>query len=174
MATAVRKLKLPKKRVLSRHEPPKSLSDRWKGGFSVREAQDVLEEVGLGPVPCPDTAPVMPPDIAVISSEELGTLHGLFVAFYEYLEEKVALLETDAAEKESYLEHVRAEVRLGKAGTVADKDAKTLNDPRVIEAEQDYLVAAGKARLLKARLRGYDKCAAALSREMSRRQGSSP
>ncbi len=111
----------------------------------------------------------MPDDITAISSDELGLLYGLFVAMCEYLDTATALAEIDSAEAEAYRLHVEAKERLRTSGTVQDKAAKTLNNEAYIEAEQESLVATGKAKLLRARLRGYDRCASALSREMTRR-----
>lgn len=141
----------------------------WHPGFSSRAATDHLESLGTVMPARPPTDPQMPDDITSVASDYLGMLHAQFVSYTEYLEAQLALAEIDADEQESYLEHVEAEIRLRKAGTVKDKDSKTKNDLRYIAAEQTALTAKARAKLLKARTRGYERCAAALSREMTRR-----
>lgn len=141
----------------------------WHPGFSTRTATDHLEEIGCTMPDRPADDPQMPEDVTVMGSEYLGMLYARYVAYTEWLESHVALAEIDADEQESYLGHVEAEIRLRKAGTVADKGAKTKNDVRYIAAEQASLAAKAKAKLLKARYKGYERCAAALSREMTRR-----
>lgn len=141
----------------------------WEHGFSVDAATEHAERHARMP-PRPGSDPDMPDDITRISGDQLGTLHAQFVAMADYLEGQVGLADIAAAEEEAYLEHVKAAIRLRKSGTVADKDAKTLNDETFIEAEMSTLRASARAKLLKARLRGYDKCAAALSREITRRE----
>lgn len=114
--------------------------------------------------------PSLPPDVTLLTGEELGRLHAQMVAMIEWLEWKVAEADSRAATAEAFLEHTKAEVRLRKSGTVSDKAAKTLNDQRVVNAEVSFISFNAKARLLKGRVRGYDKVASALSREMSRRE----
>lgn len=185
MATAIRTFTLPRRsltgdaRAVSKlvREAPKAkpedvyedpLKD-WQPGFSKQAALDHLEEIG-GSIPeRPDTDPNMPDDVTMLPGEALGVLHAQFVAYTEWMETQVALAEIEAAEAASYQEHVEAEIRLRKAGTVKDKDSKTKNDLRYINAEQAAMMAEAKAKLLKARTKGYERCAAALSREMSRR-----
>jgi hypothetical protein len=113
--------------------------------------------------------PVMPSDVTRITNDELGKLHGEFVLMCEWLDWIVAEADLRSASHESYLGHIKAEIRLKKSGTVADKDSKTLNDKKYIEEELKALTLNAKSKLLRARLRGYERCASALSREMTRR-----
>jgi hypothetical protein len=159
-------------------EEPDELLQMWTSGFTREDASSHLSDVqGVGPIARPASEdgtpddPQLPYDVTALSYEELGTLYGRFVGMASYFEGEVALADIDAVEAESFLEHVRAKVRLRKAGTVADKDAKTANDREFIEAEMTSLKFTARAKLLKARLRGYEKAAAGLSREMSRRTG---
>jgi len=116
-----------------------------------------------------DADPDMPNDITRIPGEELGMLHGQFAALGAWLEDQLARAEVQQAITEAYFEHVKAAIRLGVSGTVPDKTAKTANDPDVLAGELEVLKAQARYRLLRARLRGYEKCATALSREMTRR-----
>lgn len=143
---------------------------KWANFRPEEEARRAVEALGVPVAWQPDEeAPRLPRDITAISSEDLGYLHGSFSAYTAYLADQTALAETAASRVEAYYELFRAEVRLRKSGTVADKDAKTLADPEVQTLEQELLVAQAKARLLKAKERGYDRQASALSREMTRR-----
>jgi hypothetical protein len=118
----------------------------------------------------PRIDPSFPDDITQLTDEELGRLFGRFIAMVDYLEQETAKADVGATSLEARLAHVKAAVRLGKSGTIADRDTKTLNDEAYLAAELPALEAEAKAKLLRARLRGYDKCASALSREMSRRE----
>lgn len=185
MGTAVRTFSLPRltlskdPRELSRRlraapkvapeEPASDPLANWNPGFSRQAATDHLEALGVTMPTRPSYEPRLPDDVTQISGEELGMLHAQFVSFVEWLEAEMVLCELDADENESLLEHVDAEIRLRKAGTVADKAAKTKNDPRYVETELAALSTKAKYKLLKARVRGHERCAAALSREMSRR-----
>lgn len=144
--------------------------DSWVPGFMRRAAEEHAAALGFVLPERPASDPAMPTDITSIDNTELGYLHAAFVAYLEWLEPQLALVEVDADETEAYLEHVKAEIRLKKSGTIADKDAKTINDPVYLEQEQSFLVSKAKAKLLRARVKGYERCAAALSREMTRRQ----
>jgi hypothetical protein len=157
---------IPKKRKKEQEEA--SPLDKWKQGFSVKAAMEAAEH-DCPPLACPSEAPLMPDDISHVGADELGELFGRFSAYAAFLEEAVALADIDAGEKEAYLEHIQAKVRLTKSGTVQDKNAKALNSEEYIHCEMESFKAGAKAKLLKARLRGYDKCAAALSREITRR-----
>lgn len=148
---------------------PTSPLDVWHPGFSREAAEAHLLGMG-GSIPRrPGEDPGMPKDVTILTSSELGELFAAFTAQIEWLECQHALAEIDSAEYSAHSEHVEAEIHLRKSGTVSDKKSKTTNDPRFIEAEQRALVEKAKARLLKARVAGLERCAAALSREMTRR-----
>lgn len=114
--------------------------------------------------------PQMPEDITEISDVELGRLHGKYNAYLDWLEDQAAYADGVATDQAAYLNRVKAEVRLLKSGTVADKDAKVLTDERVIAAEDALFEAQARKQLLRARVRGCEKCANALSREQTRRE----
>lgn len=179
--------------TIVRFKLPRSLKDRAKGKKlfipkpkSIEDdatydydelANDLVEPIEAAldarGIPRPqsvDWEPELVDDVTDLGSRELGMLHARFVAVCQWLDTEVARAEIDAARAEAYMKHVAAEVRLSKSGTVADKDAKTLNDSRFSEAELTSLKADAKAKLLRARLKGYERYASALSREMSRRE----
>lgn len=149
-------------------EDPSGL-ELWTPGFSSEAAVVIYDELGIRSPERPLVDPCLPASLPAMAHDDIGELYGQFVAFTGWIESEVALAETRADETESYFDHVTAEVRLRKAGTVADKDAKTRNDKRVMEAEQAALIAKAKAKLLKTRYKDYERCSAALSREMTRR-----
>jgi hypothetical protein len=160
-------------------EEKDDLLELWTAGFSSTGAQQfTYRGQGLEPIPRPTAAdgspldPQLPNEIPTLSSEEVGDLYAQFVSMCVYLEPQVALADVDSTEAEAYLEHIRARVRLKKTGTVPDKDSKTLNDQEFIKAEMVFLRLSAVTKLLRARLRGYEKGAAGLSRELSRRVGS--
>lgn len=155
----------PRKKEEQEEEIP---LDKWKQGFSVKAAMEAAEH-DCPPLACPDSAPEMPADISKIAGDDLGELFGQFSAWSAYLEEAVSLADIESEEKSAYLEHVQAKVRLTKSGTVQDKNAKALNSEEYIFHEMEAYKAVAKAKLLKARMRGYDKFVAALSREITRR-----
>lgn len=149
-------------------DPIDSLAE-WESGFSVNAATDHLANLGARMPSRPLSDPRMPDDVTSLPSDHLGMLHAQFVSYVEWLEAELALCEVDADEQAAFLEHVDAEIRLRKAGTVADKAAKTKNDPRYVQTELVALSSKAKAKLLRARVKGYERCASALSREMTRR-----
>lgn len=162
--------KRPVGRRLGSSEPPQAL-EKWVPGFASKFAISYFEDKN----PCaladrPDHDPDLPEDITALEYVEVGRLHWQYTQYCAYLEQVVALADVDAAEADAYLEHVKARTRLQKGGTVADKTAKTLNDETYLDAEQEHLKREAVAKLLKARLRGYDKHTSALSREMTRRE----
>lgn len=148
--------------------PVRSALEGWNRGFSKTEAIDYIDELGATLPTRPDD-PNMPADITILTSDELGRLHAQFVAYTGWIEVELSLVEVISDEEEAFLEHVEAEVLLRKAGTVKDKTSKAINDPKYVEAEKVALIAKAKAKLLKARVKGYERCVSCLSREMSRR-----
>jgi hypothetical protein len=159
--------KLPKRLI---NVEAHSVLDGWHRGFSSHAAVDHLEAIGAS-LPSKPEDPDLPADITVVTSEELGRLYGQFVGYTGWLETELSLAEMAADEEQAFLEHKEAEIRLRKAGTVSDKTAKTKNDEFYIQAEQAALMAQAKAKLLKVRVRSYERCCGALSREMTRRLG---
>lgn len=113
--------------------------------------------------------PEMPADITLLDTSAVSHLMGQMSLVSAHLEEHLALAESAAANSEARLKHLTAEVLLTKSGTVADKNSKALVDPGVVRLQREVLLLQAKARLLRARLRGYEKMAGALSRELSRR-----
>jgi hypothetical protein len=143
--------------------------DAWDQGFAQRAAVDYFETENIRLPGQPSADPDMPSDVTELSSQELGTLYAQFVAYTEFLESKAALAEITSEEDAAYHLHIEAEVRLSKSGTVQDKAAKTLQDPKYIESEIRAISSKAKAKLLRARAKGYERCGNALSREMTRR-----
>lgn len=150
-----------------------SFGDFWDESMGRQAAEGECARLRVPMAHHPGFDPEMPNDVTLLHSAALGKLYAHFVAYTTFLEAEVALLEVDADGAEALFEHVSAEIRLRKSGTVKDKDTKTLCDPKFIAAEVRLLQARAKAKLLKARVKGYERCSLALSREMSRR-GLSP
>lgn len=118
-------------------------------------------------------SPVMPSNITLLSSDELGHLYGHFIAMATWLDEQATLAEARAAECDVFFDQTKAEELLTKNGTVAAKNAKATTAEHIILAEHSALVATAKAKLLRSRVRGFERCASALSREMTRRSPNS-
>ena len=186
MGTAVRKFVLPRlsvsknPRVVARTalrmapraapaEPIVDPLENWHPGFSKEAALDHLHDLGASFPQRPHSDPEMPEDVTTLGSEELGTLYAQYVAYVQWLETELALCQIGADESDSHLEHIEAEIRLRKSGTVKDRDNKAKQDEKYIAHEQRALMDRAKAKLLAARVKGYERCANALSREMSRR-----
>ena len=183
MTSGISKFKLPKRPpMLDRRElrsaakstfveddPGPRALDMWEEGFSRKAAEAALGKLGFRPLGKPSIAEPRMVDPTTLGSHELGALYSAFVAWTEYLEGAWALAEIDAAEAEAYYDRVEAEVRLRKSGTVADKKAKSLNDPTSIEKQMRALTLRAVATLLKARFKGCERTAGGLSREMTRR-----
>jgi hypothetical protein len=133
-------------------------------------ANDYWDAQGFGEVEqCAVPSSVI--DAADLTSDDLGRLYLHHVAYLEYLERECALLDIDAAEAEVWVTQLEANIRHKKAGTVKDKDMKTRMDPEFVSADLDRLEKEAKSKLLRARLKSFERRASALSREMSRRQG---
>lgn len=148
-----------------------SALDTWEPGFAAADAMAELARLGATLPGQPQEEPDSPHDVTRLSSDDLGKLHAQFAGYAVYLGARVALARVAAAEEKAYLDHVAAEIRLRKTGTVQDKAAKTINDARFISAEQRKIIAEARYDLLKARMEGYRDIRDALSREISRRQG---
>ena len=142
----------------------------WNKGRTRQAAADYWEAQEFEDVERPDV-PATVYDAVDLSSDDLGRSYMHHVAYLEFLEREVALLDIDSTEADVYEEQTEALVRLGKVGTVKDKDTKTRLDPAYIEAQLDALEKQAKLKLLRARLKSFERRANALSREMTRRQG---
>jgi len=166
----VAKIKKPDERSSEGEEPEIGLGI-WLDTTDAA-IREVMRSGVFEPVKPEGIKPDMPVDVTRLTSEQLGMLYAQMVAMCEWMDWKVVCAEMVAANQEAYLSHVRAEIRLGKSGTVKDKDSKTECDPVFLREELKSLTLTAKAKLLRARLRGYERNAAALSREMSRREPS--
>lgn len=164
-----RALRLAAKSAFVEDDPGPRPLDMWEEGFSRTAAEAALSKLGFRPLGQPSIEEPRMVDPTTLGSHELGSLYAAFVAWTEYLEGAWALAEIDATEAENYYERVEAEVRLRKSGTVADKKAKSLNDPVSIEKHMRALTLRAVATLLKARFKGCERTASGLSREMTRR-----
>ena len=173
MSKAV-KFRMPRKLSLQKlkRKPPRYVDDEVYSAldeWEERPSEGAVAATELAAPHRPTNDPRMSDDVTKISSRDLGTLHARFVAMCEWLDWEVAKAVIDSASQDAFAKHVLAEVRLRKSGTVADKDAKALKDERYIKEEIECVRRNARAKLLRARLSGYERCAAALSREISRR-----
>lgn len=114
--------------------------------------------------------PRLPEDLTALGDRELGKLAGQMTAMGQWLEEQLALADIEHTAHEAHLEQLKARVRLEVTGTVPDKAAKVEADPRVIAAVNETFLKEATFKLLRAKLRGYDKAYTALSREQTRRE----
>lgn len=116
-----------------------------------------------------ETIPVMPDDITLLADEAISALYGHMVAYSAWLDDITAQEEARLAEAEGFLDGLTAETSLGKTGTVSDKKAKAVTSPIIAETQRKVFSYQARAKVLRARVRSYEKMAAALSRELTRR-----
>jgi len=116
-----------------------------------------------------DMNPMLPYDISIISSEELGKLYGQFACMCQYAKIRLAVRSVRKAISKRRDKMVRATVRLEKNGHDGDKTAKTEIDPRTTEVSLALLTEEGTELLMDAALESYLIGRDACSREMSRR-----
>ena len=145
-------------------------------GFSITYAREHLEEIGFGVAERPENLsivedgrflPEMPPELDNSTPGELVRLMGEYTQVSCWLEELVAVADSDAVEAEVVLSNIEATIHLARGGTVADKKAKVATDPAFVSAQTDVLKRQAVLRLLKAKRSGADKCISALSRALS-------
>lgn len=113
--------------------------------------------------------PMLPCDLSIISSEELGKLHGQFACMAQYAKLRLAIRSVYKAISKRQDKITRAMVRLEKSGHDGDKTAKTEIDPRIIKVSLDLLKDEGIEACMDAFLESYIIGRDACSREMSRR-----
>lgn len=114
--------------------------------------------------------PKMPDDLSKATPERLGRLMSQLVACANYASYIAAIDDVAATLAENRLEFVTAQVRMQKSGNSTVRRDKARNDPRVRDANRDYLTAMAKNKLTASLLESYERQIAAVSREISRRQ----
>jgi hypothetical protein len=115
--------------------------------------------------------PQMPADITMLNDEQLGRLHGEFAAMVSYVYGQLGLRAVEHSISKRADKLMRAQVRLGKSGTVEDKAASTETDSRTRAVSELLLVAEATERLTQAIHDGYlvgrDLCSRDMTRRMS-------
>jgi hypothetical protein len=114
--------------------------------------------------------PKMPDDLSRATPDRLGKLMGQLVACANYATYLAAVDDVAATLAENRLEFLTAHVRQQKTGNSTVRRDKARNDPRVREANREFLTATAKHKLTTALLDNYERQIAAVSREISRRQ----
>lgn len=128
---------------------------------------------GAPKFPIPD----IPDDITEPGDEELMLLFSKFVQWQNYAATDFAQAEVAEARAEARVRYVEAQNMVGNWGatdkvTVARATAST--DPEVIQARNDVLTAYAKRKLVAVVYENCERCAALISRELSRRIGAGP
>lgn len=124
--------------------------------------------------------PDIPDDITEVGDENLMQLFSEFVQWQNYAATDFAQAEVAEARAEAKTKYVEAQAMV--TGWSDAKDKVTLSraqlalDPSVIEARNDEMVAYARRKLVAVVYENCERCAALISRELSRRigGGSSP
>lgn len=114
--------------------------------------------------------PKMPDDLSQANPDRLGKLMTQLTACANYASYLCAIDDVAATLAENRLEFIVAQVRMQKSGNSTVRRDKARNDPRVHQANREYLTAMAKHKLTTALLEGYERQIHAVSREVSRRQ----
>lgn len=158
---------------------PKTFVEAWEEVPGVEQTAELVHSVSP-PMERPTNeegeyyAPVMPPDIRRLSVDEVAHLLTHMTSYQAWLDEVAALEEAYTAEAAAFVEGLTAEKALGKTGSIPDRKMKAITDPTIAAAQHRLLVQEAKAKLLRAKARGYEKMAGAVSRELSRRLSPTP
>lgn len=113
-------------------------------------------------------APILPRNVSIISSKELGTLQGQFAAWANYVEDILAREDVDKWFTVTQEEYAMAVTRLEAKGSVQIK-----RDTAIIDnAEKTKRTTEKKAfvRLLTVKLNQFERARTTLSREQTRRE----
>lgn len=117
--------------------------------------------------------PDLPRDITLVNDERLMQLFTEYVSWQNYAA-------TEFAQAEVTEERAQAHVRFLEATTMAMADVKAkvtvvraqmADDPRIERARQEQLVAYASRKMTQVIMENCERCAALVSRELSRRIG---
>ena len=112
-------------------------------GFSAKAAETYVAGLGLPAAERPlgddggPLVPELPYDLDEATIGQLVTLMGQFTKLSGWLEEQVALTDSDSTEADIVSLNVGARQRLKVAGTVQDKNAKVAVDESFLQAQAD-------------------------------------
>lgn len=114
--------------------------------------------------------PQLPDDITAVSIQELGKLYGQFMAVSSYAEPQVALADIEHTDAKAHLNFIEAQSGLMSDGSNQQERKWNLQlDPEYRKAQEAERVAYAKFTLLEHLIKRYEKAAASLSRELTRR-----
>lgn len=111
--------------------------------------------------------PTLPYPISDCGVRELQDLMAEFTAWWSYALQQLQLAKgrRDALEEE--VKAIRAIVRNGKEGTVADRDNETLIDIRFVDQNARLLTAVEVCDLLTSIVRGFEQSITTISRQLT-------
>jgi hypothetical protein len=136
-----------------------------------------LEVLRLRPIDRPtfsDGSPMeaaLPPDLTIITDEELGELYTQFCAMAQWVGFQYAVAQRTRAQLEILAKRVRSRSYLSQHGNREEKAARSDIDPVVVSSEDELQVAADIEGLTYPVLNAYLIGKEATSREITRRQG---
>jgi hypothetical protein len=156
---------------------------RFKVSSSVEEikkaysaAGDVVEELekaGIYLPPRPQDSegsaldPILPPDLSVLSLNDLAKLHTEFTNYADYVSGRLALAIKDRAIAQGFQRAVWAKLRSVKEGDNKEKDDQVQVDPQFLEAEADSIRGACMVALIEAVMNRCNKDLKVISRTIS-------
>lgn len=154
----------------------------WEATETTIRAKATAEKAGLPLAPRPaDASPELPEDPTALDDAALMTLFTKFVAWADYSATHLALAEVDEATVKTLLDakkdvllirHMPSSEALRKReDTMTRVRAEVDTDAEVLDLEQQRLNAYALRKLLAATFERYDRDAALLSRELTRRTG---
>lgn len=160
----------------------KTVDLTWEATEATLLAKAEAEKAGLFLVPRPgDESPELPEDPTSLDDAALMTLFTKFVAWADYSATHLALAEVDESAVKALLDakkdmllirHMPSSEALRKReDTMTRVRAEVDTDGDVIDLEQQRLNAYALRKLMTAMYERYDRDAALLSRELTRRTG---
>lgn len=152
----------------ARPEPTTSTIDAWEW------AAERLADLGFEPVPKPEGKPPrVPMTVGDLTPDQLMEMFAAYTAWFEYASLQVGAAEAleDDIEDDLNLAKARYMIVETEAGTdkVTVARARRDTDPKVIELQKQWRKARAVRKSLQTYLTNYEKTAAMLSRELTRR-----
>jgi hypothetical protein len=120
--------------------------------------------------------PDLPRDITIISDDRLMQLFSEYVGWQNYAATEFAMAEVTEERAEADAKRINAMTLVGmnpEKGKITVAQAGRLLSPEVERAEQDRLNAYAARKMTQVVLQNCERCAALISRELSRRIGGS-
>ena len=135
---------------------------------------ELWENMGEVSKPSYDQA-VLPPDITVLSSEQLAEMFTILTGWADYLASQLVQAQLEERNAERRLDFMRNKLTIEKMGTATKADKVTLLkaqiavDDRIVELEDAFEVKYAYRKLLDMMLTNQERDITLVSREITRR-----